>query len=153
MTAAQATGQTDVLRPEEETFSRLVAKGHSQIDAYREATGSKATPEAAAVTASRWAAKCRLRIEALGALRQDKSATEYVYEYEDAMREIDEARQIAKAKEDAKAMVAASALKSKLAGLETEMRKNNRRPYEELSDVELDEKISQKLPEAGYTIQ
>lgn len=148
-TAAPMTGQM----AKEEEFARLVALGYLQAEAYRQATGTSAKDETVHEQASRWARKLSARIEELRQAAKTQAKAEYVYEYEDAMREIDEARLIAKNKEDAKAMVAASALKSKLSGLETEPRKNNRRPYEELSDAELDEKIAQRLPEAGYTIQ
>src|SRR5450631_635923 len=121
----------------QERFAQLVALGMNQSDAYRRATGTKAKAETVHAQASAWAHKVRIRIAELRAATKDKATAKYVYEYEDAMREVDEALAIARQAEDAKAMTSAIALKAKLSGLETDPRKNDREPFAGMSDDEL----------------
>ncbi len=49
--------------------------------------------------------------------------------------------------------VSASKAIADMHGLQVEARKNERRPYEDLSDEQLAERIESRLAEAGYTIQ
>ena len=62
-------------------------------------------------------------------------------------------REAAREDKNHPAAIAATKALMELHGLKTGERKNERRPYEDLSDEDLDRKIEQKLGEAGYTIQ
>lgn len=136
-----------------ERFAQLVAKGESQAVAYRQAVNKNVGDETAWVNGSKLAAKVALRVEELRAAAKERANAKYVYEYEDAMREIDEALVLARDKDDPKAMTAAIALKAKLSGLETEARKNERPPFEGMTDEELVAGINRDLDEAGFTLQ
>lgn len=150
-----SSSKSDRLSPEEERFARLVALGMSQSEAYRQATGTKAKDEAVWVKGSQWAGKdaVRKRLEELRAAAKARSTEKYVYDYQDAMRECDEALEFARLAGDSKAITAAVALRSKLSGLETEARKNDRDPFDEMTPEERQARIEKLLPEAGYSIQ
>lgn len=143
------------LSKQHEQFARLVAQGESQAEAYRKATGTKAKAGSVKVSASRLAANPAItsRIQELHGAAKTKADEKYVYEYEDAMREADEAMAIARAKNDAKAMATIVALKGKFSGLETEARRNERAPFEGMTDEELAEVVHRNMTEAGFTIQ
>ena len=138
-----------------EKFAQLVALGMSQARAYREATGSKAKDETVCVQASKWAHKDHItsRVAELLSHAKEKANKRYVYDYEDAMREADEAMKIARIKKDAKAMATIVALKGKFSGLETEARRNERPPFDGMTDEELLDGINRDMHEAGITIQ
>ncbi|HXN15889.1 MAG TPA: hypothetical protein VN878_05900 [Usitatibacter sp.] len=136
-----------------EKFAQLVARGMHQSEAYRSATGSKANDTSVYSTASKWASKVRTRIEELRGAVRNKATTRYVYEYEDAMREIDEAIAAARKDRDHGAVMRGMALKSKLSGLETDARVNERPPFTGVTDDELIEGINRDMVEAGCTVQ
>lgn len=148
-----STAKADSLSAAEERFAKLVALGMSQAEAYRRATGTKAKDETIYVQASVWARKVAIRIGELRAAAKARSAAQYVYEYEDAMRECDDALEVARDDGDSSAMSKAIALKAKLSGLETDPRKNEREPFGEMSDEELVEGINQNLDRAGFRLQ
>lgn len=141
------------LSAKHEKFAQLVAKGALQIDAYRKVTSSKATPAAAAVSASRMAAKCSLRIESLRAAAQGKASDALTYGWEEAMAELNEAQAKASADGKHESVMAAIRQKCKISGLETEDRKNTRPPFEGQTDAELVDGMNRDLTEAGYTLQ
>jgi hypothetical protein len=139
------------LTPKREKFAQAVASGMAQAAAYRAAFNCrKSTDKTIHEHASRLAAdgKVRARIAELRA----PVVAKVRYELEQAMRECDEAIALAKKTESASAMVAAVTLKSKLNGLMVEDRKNQRRPFEELTEDQLDQAIRQKAHEAGVSV-
>ena len=77
--------------------------------------------------------KVRARFEAQKALIASRMADEITYEYNDAMRELDDAIRFAKQCKASGAVVAALSLKQKISGLHVEERKNNRSPIDSLS--------------------
>jgi hypothetical protein len=151
--APPSTGETKALSMKEEAFAKLVALGMSQSEAYRRATGTKAKDESVWESASRMAVKVSSRIQELREEAKAKANGQYVYEYQDAMRECDEALEMAKVAGDSGAMSKAIALKAKLSGLETDPRKNAREPFEGVTDDELIDGINRDIAEAGCTIQ
>jgi hypothetical protein len=125
--------------------------GTSQADAYRKATGSTAKDNTVYVEASKWAKrpKIRLRIlelqQAIGAVNTDK----LTYRWEEAMGELEQARAGALAKRDYSAAVGAIRQKCKISGLEVDPRKNAVKPFEDVTDDELDERIKQAQREVA----
>jgi hypothetical protein len=147
------SAKADRLSPEEERFAKLVALGMSQSEAYRRVSGTKSKDESVWARGSEWARKVAVRIDELRQAAKAQATEKYVYEYEDAMRECDEALEMAKDAGDSGAMSKAIALKAKLSGLETEARKNERDPFDEMSPEERRSRIEKLLPEAGYSLQ
>lgn len=137
------------LTPQQEQFAQYVALGMTQADAYRKAMKSKASDKTIWEKASRLAGKVEARVAELQAAAKQKATAKYVYEYEDAMREADEALAIARQKNDPKAMASIIALKGKFSGLETEARRNERPPFEGMTDDELVDLVNRNMEEAG----
>lgn len=143
---------SEKLTPKREKFAQAVASGMAQADAYRAAFNPKKSKDATIhQEASRLAAdrKVSARIIELRA----PVIAEARYDLKTAMVECDEAIALARSTESASAMVAAVQLKAKLNGLMVEDRKNQRRPYEELSDEQLDGFIERTARAAGVTLQ
>lgn len=136
------------LTAKQESFAQHLAKGATQADAYRAAFAPKRCKDKTIhEKASRLAAEGKVQAR-LAALRAPVVA-KVRYEIEQAMAECDEAIALAKKNDSASAMVAAVQLKSKLNGLLVEDRRNQRRPFEELTDAQLDGFIEQKARDAG----
>ena len=134
------------LMPQEEVFAVKVAAGEMLIDALIAADPSKlqtATRKSIARLSSDWAKRpaIQARIKALREGQRQHSK----YTLQRVMEETDDAIALAKAEANPSAFVAAIALRAKINGLMVEDRKNDRRPYEELSEAELDGEIRRAL--------
>lgn len=119
------------LTPKQEAFALAVAKGMSQADAYRSAYDAvNCTDKTIQEKASHLMAgdKIAARVDEMRAAIITKAAEGIAYEYEDAMRELDEAINFAKANGASGPYVAALNLKQKISGLHVEERKNDRSP-------------------------
>lgn len=139
------------LTPKREKFAQLVAGGRGQAEAYRIAFKAAGKNKTIHEGASRIAAdsKVRARINELRA----PVVAKVRYDLEHAMAEVNQAIRLAQKKGNASAMVQAVQLKAKLNGLMVEDRKNQRRPFEELSDSQLDGFIERTARDAGVTLQ
>lgn len=136
----KAAPGVEPLSAAKEKFAHALALGAEQASAYRQALpGTRAKPGSIWTEASKWAAdpKVRQRVAELHAEARERAAKAHVYEYEDAMREVDEALQIAKFMLDSSAMSKAVDLKAKLSGLHVDPRANARDPFEGKTDAEL----------------
>lgn len=119
------------LTSKQERFAQLIASGKSQADAYRGAfDASNSTAKSCQEIASRMMTdiKIQSRIEILRQELISKIAQDVVYEYEDAIVELDDAIAFAKKCGVPGAVVAALNLKQKISGLHVEDRKNDRNP-------------------------
>jgi phage terminase small subunit len=136
---------SEKLTPKQEKFAQGRAAGLSQTEAYRAAfdcsnSSDKTVHEGASRLAANSKVAARLRI--LMGLAAINATSAVRYELEDAMRECDEALAVAKEGKNAAAMARCVELKAKLNGLMVEDRKNQRRPLEELSDDQLEARIT-----------
>lgn len=138
-----AASTREKLTPQQEEFAQALALGSSQISAYRKATGSKAKPEAAYVTACKWAklAKVKLRVQELREIAGAVNDERMVYRYEDAMRELDDIKVEGLVRGELSAALGAVRQKTKISGLEVDPRRNAQKPFEGVTDEELDAKI------------
>lgn len=146
------------VHPKYDLFARLVARGMDQAQAYREAASKPdASPKTSYEQGARWARKMSARITELrvdgAAAVKSAAKAEYVYEYEDAMREADEIMALARSKEDPSGMSRALALKVKVAGLEVSARGNERAPLRDMDDSQLEAFIRENAAKAGMTLQ
>lgn len=124
------------LTPKRDHFALLVAQGMTQADAYRGAfAAKKSTDKTIHEQAARLMADCKVaaRVEEYRKQIADKAAESISYEYQDAMRECNEAIAFAQQCGSAAAMVSAIKLKVEINGLHVEQRKNNRDPLEGIS--------------------
>lgn len=136
--------KTMSLTAKQETLAQNLASGMTQADAYRSAYPASKTWKKRALYAE--ASKQAKNPDILRRVYELRAPViERVrYELEDAMREAEAARRLAMADpKGAGAAVSAVALKAKLNGLMVEDRQNERTPFSELSDDELDRAIAE----------
>jgi predicted house-cleaning NTP pyrophosphatase (Maf/HAM1 superfamily) len=141
-TSKAAAEQRRGLTPQQEKFSQLVAMGMNQSAAYRESYNAKRMKaESVNELACRLAAnvKVRSRVEEIR-----KPVVEQVrYDLKKAMTEAEQAMTMGLCLGQTGAVVSAIQLRAKLNGLLVEERKNERDPFTELSDADLDRAIAE----------
>jgi hypothetical protein len=134
---------TKPLAATKERFAQQIALGATQIDAYRRATGSKAKDSSAYVEASKWAKlpQIRLRVQELVAAVKSANEGKLVYRWEEAMGELDQAKLLATLDGEHSAVISAIKQKCRISGLEVDPRSNAQKPFEGVTDDELDAEI------------
>jgi hypothetical protein len=115
----------------------------NQSDAYRQAVSDKAAPETVWVNASKLAAKVAPRVKELYAHVHGAVVEELAYGYAEAMAEL-EANQRAAFSRAIASRRGCDPAEVPISGLEVDPRENKRRPFEELTDAELDRQIKEK---------
>jgi hypothetical protein len=134
-----ATGKQGKLTGKQDKFARCVAEGMSQADAYRTAydaggmTAKQIQEEACKLMAT---PKIAQRVDAQRLQIGQKMAEEVTYDYQEAMRELDEAIAFAIECKAPAARIAALNLKQKISGLHVEERKNDRSPVSGLDHAQ-----------------
>lgn len=130
------------LTPQQEKFAQLVAMGMNQSLAYRQAYNAKGM-------------KAKTINECASRLMRDRKVTARVaeirkpviakarYGLTQAMEEAERAMHMGLMLGQPSAAVSAVALRARLNGLEVDPRKNDRDPYAELSDEELERSIAE----------
>lgn len=144
---------TTGLTPLEEMFCVCLAQGMSRSGAYRLVFPRSATWKAAAVhvRASQLAAgaKVQLRVADLQSDLRERSGHDLMQ----AMRESSAALQLAFEQRNPAAAISVVALRARMNGLLVEDRRNSRRPYQHLSDEELQAAIDQAQREIDGGLQ
>lgn len=124
------------LTPKQERFAQFVAGGECLSGAYRAAFQSeRMTAKTICESASRLMAdrKVTARVDHLRGEHMRKVAESIKYDYQAAMRELDDAIAFAKVSGSAGAFVAALNLKQKISGLHVEARQNGLSPIAGMS--------------------
>ncbi len=129
------------LTPKRERFSQLIVAGENQGDAYRAAGFSPRMSDKTVVEAASRLMKNGKVLARIAELRQPVVA-KLRYGLEQAMIECERGMEMAKANKHSAAYISAVALRAKLNGLDVEARKNEREPFSEMSDDELDRAIA-----------
>ena len=127
----KSKGEGKHLTAKQEKFALSLAQGMTQADAYRAGYNAEnMKPETVQECASRLMADRNIsaRVEELRAEVGAKMAEEVTYDYQAAMRELDDAIAFAKENCASGAVVSALSLKQKISGLQVEDRKNDRGP-------------------------
>ncbi len=136
-TGKQETKALDSLTPQQERFAQLIAAGMNQSAAYRAAYNAKRMKAETVNTEASKLAKHPQITPRVQELR--KPVIEEVrYDLKQAMHEAEQAMTVGLLTGQAGAVVSAVHLRAKLNGLMVEDRKNDRPPFEGLSDDELD---------------
>jgi hypothetical protein len=136
------------LTPAEEIFAAKVAAGEMLVEALIAADPARLrTSKRTSIgrKASEWMK--RPAIKARVAALQSELRQESRYTLRQVMAETDDAIKLAKQEGNPGAYVSAVALRAKVNGLMVEDRKNERRPYAELSEPELDAEIERAINE------
>lgn len=142
------------LTPKQEKFAQAVASGMTQADAYRHAYNAENMADSTIhEEASRTANDCKVsaRIKAL----QESAAIDALWSLELSIKTKRQALKIAIDKGDSRAIIQASESLDKLCGFEParkvditssdgSMSPNKRRPFEDLTDEELDEELARR---------
>ncbi len=146
------TPSKSALTARQERFAQLVASGHTQSDAYRQAYNCENMADSSIHVQGSILASDRKIAERIVQLRapavQQVRAT-ICYELEDAMADARAAYKLAEARKNPGAMVAAVTLMSRLNGLMVEDRGNARRRYESLTDEQLQAELDRVWAETG----
>jgi hypothetical protein len=143
-----------MLTPKQEKFAQAVASGMTQADAYRHAYNTENMKDSTIhEAASRTANDCKVsaRIKAL----QESAAIAALWSRELSIKTKRQALQLALEKKDSRAIIQASESLDKQYGLEParkvditssdgSMSPNKRRPFEDLTDEELDEELARR---------
>ncbi len=125
------------LTSKREKFSQLIVAGENQGDAYRAAGFSPRMSDKTVVEAASRLMKDGKVLARIAELRQPVVA-KLRYGLEQAMIECGRGMEMAKANKHSAAYISAVALRAKLNGLDVETRKNEREPFTDLSDDELE---------------
>ena len=130
------------LTPQQEKFAQLIASGMNQSGAYRAAYNAKRMK---ALTVNNESSKLARNphIAARVADIRKPIVERARYDLQEAMDESGKAMVLGLMLGQPSAVVSAVALRAKLNGLDVEPRKNEREPFTELSDAELDRAIAE----------
>lgn len=135
MTTAKDKVRVETLTGKQELFAQSIASGKSSSHAYREAGYAAQNPKTIGEEASKLRAnpKVSTRVDELQAQMAASMTEDVIYEYSEAMNELDDAITFAKSNGHSAAVVAALNLKQKISGLHVEDRKNDRNPVSAMS--------------------
>ena len=124
-------------------FAELVALGMKQSDAYRAAISPDAPDASAYSCASRLVRDVKVlsRIQAFQAAIRAARTDKAIYRYEDHIAELEQLRILAIAEGDYGTALGSVKQKGRVSGLEVDPKKNNSKPFEGVTDEELDREL------------
>jgi hypothetical protein len=130
-------------------FAEYIALGMRQVDAYRAAISPDATDASAYSLASRLVrdVKVMSRIQAFQTAIRQARTDKMVYRYEDQIAELEQLRILGIADGDYGVALGAVKQKGKVSGLEVDPKRNNTRPFDGITDAEIDREIEKAQAE------